>query len=103
MRTNFCHALNVLNQELKRKPDLVGSFLTFGVFEKLTDRIGSISGEFKRKKVVQSEIKVIAEPKPEKKRKNKTEPPAPFAPIEKKGVGYTTSVGEVWDVEAYLL
>jgi len=51
MRTNFCHALNVLNQELKRKPDLVGSFLTLGVFEKLTERIGSISGELKRKKI----------------------------------------------------
>jgi len=52
MQTNFCHALNVLNQELKRKPDLVGSFLTLGVFEKLTDRLGLISGECKRKKII---------------------------------------------------
>jgi len=43
------------------------------------------------------------ETKPEKKRKAKTEAFTPNATIEKKGVGYTTSVGEVWDVEAYLL
>jgi hypothetical protein len=45
---------------------------------------------------------VVVEPKPEKKRKAKTEAFTPNPAIEKKGVGYTTSVGEVWDVDAYL-
>lgn len=47
--------LMFLNQELKRKPDLVGSFLTLGVFDKLTEKVGEISGEFRRKKVSEIE------------------------------------------------
>jgi hypothetical protein len=36
---------------MKRKPNFEGQQLTMGVFGKLIERIGSITGEFKRKKI----------------------------------------------------
>jgi len=59
MRNNFCHALNVLKKELKKEPELVKSFLALGVFGKLIERVGSISGETKRRKASEVEPKVV--------------------------------------------
>lgn len=48
-------------------------FITLGVFQKLIERAGNISGEFKRKKLDAIEEEPKSEQKNEKKRKNKAE------------------------------
>jgi hypothetical protein len=85
--------------------ELVDSCLANGTFKKLFDRLAQLTGEKPRSKKIpvpeyiasseQVEIKLTSSPK-------KQAPDTSTKPVEKKGVGYTTGNGKVWDVDEYL-
>ena len=73
-----------------------------GTFRKLFDRLTQLTGEKDRKKKVPMPSEIIKEEQIEVHVKSLGLVVDISKPVEKKGVGYTTGTGSVWNVSEYL-
>jgi len=86
--------MNHIDQQLRDK------CITDGTFNKFLDRLSQLTGEKKRVKV--PEGGVVTMPQQITVSTTKAEPVKKDAKGEKKGVGYTTGTGSIWNVQEYL-
>ena len=76
-----------------------------GIIKGLIEQLGELTGEASRRLKANKEqqIDTSEKPQPKKTKKDKNLSEVDEESTIKKGVGYTTQIGEVWDVDAYIV